>query len=191
MELLKERIRKEGIIRPGNILMVNSFLNHQIDIPLMKEIGKEFFRRFEGTEINKIVTIEASGIGIASVVAENFGCNVVFAKKSTATNVGDNVYSATVHSYTHNRDNNVIIDKRFLGPQDKILVIDDFLANGKALDGLISIINQAGATLQGIGIVIEKGFQGAGDRFRASGIHLESLAIVDTMDAETGTIAFR
>ncbi|MEA4964254.1 MAG: xanthine phosphoribosyltransferase [Oscillospiraceae bacterium] len=191
MEFLKEKIRQEGIVRPGNILMINSFLNHQVDIRLMQELGKEFHRRFAGVEINKIFTIEASGIGIAAIAAQYFDCNLVFAKKSTATNVGDNVYCATIHSFTHNRDNNVIVDKRFLRPEDKILIIDDFLANGKALDGLCSIIAQAGAQLQGIGIVVEKGFQGAGDHYRAAGIKLESLAIVESMNAETGEIVFR
>ena len=191
MELLKQKIREEGIVRPGNILMINSFLNHQVDIRLMQEIGKEFKRRFEGVEVNKIFTIEASGIGIAAIAAQYFDCKLVFAKKSTATNVGDSVYCAKVHSYTHNMDNNVIVDKRFLSPEDKILIIDDFLANGKALDGLCSIIEQAGATLQGVGIVVEKGFQGAGDRYRAAGIKLESLAIVESMNAETNEVVFR
>lgn len=149
MELLKQKIREEGIVRPGNILMINSFLNHQVDVRLLQEIGKEFKRRFEGVEINKIFTIEASGIGIAAIAAQYFDCNLVFAKKSTATNVGDSVYCAKVHSYTHNMDNNVIVDKRFLSPADKILIIDDFLANGKALDGLCSIIEQAGAHAPG------------------------------------------
>ena len=191
MELLKQKIRAEGIVRPGNVLMINSFLNHQVDIHLLQEIGKEFKRRFADVEINKIFTIEASGIGIAAIAAQYFDADLVFAKKSTATNVGDSVYCATVHSYTHNRDNNVIVDRRFLHPGDKILIIDDFLANGKALEGLCSIIDQSGATLQGIGIVVEKGFQGAGDRLRASGVHLESLAIVDAMDPETNEITFR
>lgn len=191
MELLKQKIREEGIVRPGNILMINSFLNHQVDIHLMQEIGKEFKRRFEGVEVNKIFTIEASGIGIAAIAAQYFDCKLVFAKKSTATNVGDSVYCAKVHSYTHNMDNNVIVDKRFLRAEDKILIIDDFLANGKALDGLCSIIEQAGATLQGVGIVVEKGFQGAGDRYRAAGIRLESLAIVESMNAETNEVVFR
>ena len=189
MELLKQKIREEGIVRPGNILMINSFLNHQVDVRLLQEIGKEFKRRFEGVEINKIFTIEASGIGIAAIAAQYFDCNLVFAKKSTATNVGDSVYCAKVHSYTHNMDNNVIVDKRFLSPADKILIIDDFLANGKALDGLCSIIEQAGATLQGVGIVVEKGFQEGGRIVREKGVRVESLAIIDRM--EEGKIVFR
>jgi len=191
VELLKQKIREEAIVKPGNILMVNGFLNHQVDIHLMKEIGEEFKRRFAGTEINKVFTIEASGIAIAAFVAQALDCDLVFAKKSTATNVGENVYKASIHSYTHNRDNTVIVDKRFLKPTDKILIIDDFLANGKALEGLCGIIKDAGATLAGIGIVVEKGFQGAGDRIRNSGVHLESLAIVDSMDAETNTVVIR
>ena len=191
MEVLKRKIQESGVVRPGNILMVNSFLNHQVDIPLLQQIGQEFRRRFDGVPINKIFTIEASGIGIAAITAQYFHCNLVFAKKSMATNVGDNVYSATIHSFTHNIDNRVVVDKRFLGKEDNILIIDDFLANGKALEGLCSVIDQAGATLQGIGIVVEKGFQGAGDRIRASGVRLESLAIVDQMDPETNQITFR
>ncbi len=191
MELLKQRIREEGIVRPGNVLMVNSFLNHQMDMQLIDEIAKEFIRRFDGVEINKVLTIEASGIGIAGVVALRLGCPMVFAKKSKTTNVGDDVYCAKVESFTHGTVSDVIVDRRFLNKDDKLLVIDDFLANGKALEGLFSIAEQAGAKVQGVGIVIEKGFQGAGDRIRAAGYHLESLAIVESMDAEHGTITFR
>ena len=191
MELLKQRIRAEGIVRPGNVLMVNSFLNHQMDMQLIDEIAKEFIRRFDGVEINKVLTIEASGIGIAGVVALRLGCPMVFAKKSKTTNVGDDVYCAKVESFTHGTVSDVIVDRRFLGKDDKLLIIDDFLANGKALEGLFSIAEQAGAQVQGVGIVIEKGFQGAGDRIRAAGYHLESLAIVESMDAEHGTITFR
>jgi xanthine phosphoribosyltransferase len=191
MELLKQRIRADGIVRPGNVLMVNSFLNHQMDMKLIDEIASEFCRRFEGTEINKVLTIEASGIGIAGVVALHLGCPMVFAKKSKTTNIGDDVYCAKVESFTHGTVSDVIVDRRFLNADDKILLIDDFLANGKALEGLISIAGQAHATVQGIGIVIEKGFQGAGDRIRAAGYHLESLAIVESMNAETGEIVFR
>lgn len=191
MRLLEERIRKDGVIREGDVLKVDSFLNHQMDIRLFQEMGKEFYRLYGQENVTKILTIEASGIGIAAIAAQYFDCKLVFAKKSTATNVGDSVYCAKVHSYTHNMDNNVIVDKRFLSPEDKILIIDDFLANGKALDGLCSIIEQAGATLQGVGIVVEKGFQGAGDRYRAAGIRLESLAVVESMNAETNEVVFR
>ena len=191
MELLKQRIRAEGIVRPGNVLMVNSFLNHQMDMQLIDEIAKEFIRRFDGVEINKILTIEASGIGIAGVVALRLGCPMVFAKKSKTTNVGDDVYCAKVESFTHGTVSDVIVDRRFLSKDDKLLIIDDFLANGKALEGLFSIAEQAGAQVQGVGIVIEKGFQGAGDRIRAAGYDLQSLAIVESMDAEHGTIVFR
>ncbi len=191
MELLKQRIRTDGIVRPGNVLMVNSFLNHQMDMHLIDEIAVEFCRLFEGTEINKVLTIEASGIGIAGVVALRLGCPMVFAKKSKTTNVGDDVYHAKVASFTHGTISDVIVDRRFLGSDDKLLLIDDFLANGKALEGLCSIAQQAGAAVQGIGIVIEKGFQGAGDRIRAAGYRLESLAIIEHMNAETGEITFR
>ena len=191
MELLKQRIRAEGIVRPGNVLMVNSFLNHQMDMQLIDEIAKEFIRRFDGVEINKVLTIEASGIGIAGVVALRLGCPMVFAKKSKTTNVGDDVYCAKVESFTHGTVSDVIVDRRFLSKDDKLLSIDDFLANGKALEGLFSIAEQAGAQVQGVGIVIEKGFQGAGDRIRAAGYDLQALAIVESMDAEHGTIVFR
>ncbi len=191
MELLKQRIRQDGIVRPGNVLMVNSFLNHQMDMELIDQIAQEFCRLFHGTEINKVLTIEASGIGIAGVVALHLRCPMVFAKKSKTTNVGDDVYCAKVESFTHGTISDVIVDRRFLGPEDKVLIIDDFLANGKALEGLFSIAQQARATVQGIGIVIEKGFQGAGDRIRAAGYHLESLAIVERMNADTGEIVFR
>ena len=191
MELLKQRIRAEGIVRPGNVLMVNSFLNHQMDMQLIDEIAKEFIRRFDGVEINKVLTIEASGIGIAGVVALRLGCPMVFAKKSKTTNVGDDVYCAKVESFTHGTVSDVIVDRRFLSKDDKLLIIDDFLANGKALEGLFSIAEQAGAQVQGVGIVIEKGFQGAGDRIRAAGYDLQSLAIVESMDAEHGPIVFR
>ncbi len=191
MELLKQRIQKDGIVRPGNVLMVNSFLNHQMDMKLIDEIAAEFCRRFADKPINKVLTIEASGIGIAGVVALHLGCPMVFAKKSKSTNVGDGVYSAEVVSFTHGTVSSVIVDDRFLSADDKLLIIDDFLANGKALEGLFAIAQQAGASVEGIGIVIEKGFQGAGDRIRADGYPLESLAIVESMDAETGEIVFR
>ena len=191
MEILEKRIAADGEVYPGNILKVNSFLNHQMDIGLLQERGREWKRRFEGAGINKILTIEASGIGIACIAAAEFGCPVVFAKKSKSLNLGKDVYTARVESFTHKNVSDVIVDRRFLGPDDRVLIIDDFLANGKALEGLMEILQQAGATLCGVGIAIEKGFQGAGDRFRAQGIRVESLAIVDAMDGERGTVTFR
>jgi xanthine phosphoribosyltransferase len=162
-----------------------------MDIGLLREMGREWKRLFADADINKILTIEASGIGIACIAALEFDCPVVFAKKSKSLNLGHDVYTTRVESFTHKNISDVIVDKRFLGPADRVLVIDDFLANGKALEGLMALVDQAGATLCGIGIAIEKGFQGAGDRLRAQGIRLESLAIVDAMDAETGSITFR
>ncbi len=191
MRELEERILRDGEVRPGNVLMVNSFLNHQMDVGLIDRIGAEFRRLFADRPVNKILTIEASGIGIACIAALHFGCPVVFAKKSKTTNVGDDVYCAKVHSFTHGTDSDVIVDRRYLGPADHVLLIDDFLANGKALEGLCNIVAQAGATVEGIGIVIEKSFQGAGDRMRGAGMNLRSLAIVDAMDAETGSVTFR
>lgn len=191
MEILEKRIAADGEVYPGNILKVNSFLNHQMDIGLLQEMGREWKRRFEGEGVNKILTIEASGIGIACIAAAEFGCPVVFAKKSKSLNLGKDVYTARVESFTHKNVSDVIVDRRFLGPDDRVLIIDDFLANGKALEGLMEILRQAGATLCGVGIAIEKGFQGAGDRFRAQGIRVESLAIVDAMDGERGTVTFR
>ncbi|XCP85296.1 xanthine phosphoribosyltransferase [Roseburia hominis] len=191
MELLKERIRRDGKIKEGNVLKVDSFLNHQMDVGLFHEIGKEFQRRFEGEEINKILTIEASGIGIACVVAEVFGVPVVFAKKTQTKNIAGDVYTTKVESYTHGRVYDIIVAKEFLGKGDKVLVIDDFLANGKALEGLATLIEASGAQLVGAGVVIEKGFQVGGDLIRSKGIHLESLAIVDKMDEKTGEIVFR
>lgn len=191
MNFLEERIVKDGIVKEGNVLKVDSFLNHQMDIRLFEQIGAEFKRRFEGKDITKILTIEASGIGIACIVARYFDVPVVFAKKSQSINIEGDVYVAEVASFTHKRTNQVIVSKKYLSPEDKILIIDDFLANGCALQGLISIINAAGAAVEGIGIVIEKGFQMGGHTIRNLGYHLESLAIVDSMDAETGTIYFR
>lgn len=191
MELLEKRITADGEVYPGNVLKVSSFLNHQMDIDLLREMGREWKRLFAGAGINKILTIEASGIGIACIAALEFGCPVVFAKKSKSLNLGKDVYTAKVESFTHKTISDVIVDKRFLGPEDRVLIVDDFLANGKALEGLMAILDQAGATLCGVGIAIEKGFQGAGDRLRAQGVRLESLAIVETMDAEQGTITFR
>ena len=191
MNFLEERIVKDGIVKPGNVLKVDSFLNHQMDIALMEEIGREFKRRFEGKNINKVMTIETSGIGIAAFVAKEFGVPMVFAKKSKSINIDGEMYVAEVESFTHKNKNQVIVSKRFLNAEDHVLIIDDFLANGCALQGLIQIANSAGATVEGLGIVIEKGFQTGGRIIRNLGYHLESLAIVDGMDAETGTITFR
>ena len=191
MELLKERIRKDGKIKAGNVLKVDSFLNHQMDTDLFQEIGKEFKRRFSDVEINKILTIEASGIGIACVVAQQFHVPVVFAKKNQTKNIAGDVYTSKVESYTHGRTYDIIVSKEFLGIGDKVLLIDDFLANGKALEGLASLVKDSGAELVGAGIVIEKGFQVGGDLLRKQGIRLESLAIVESMDEESGEIVFR
>lgn len=191
MELLKERIRKDGKIKAGNVLKVDSFLNHQMDTDLFQEIGKEFKRRFSDVEINKILTIEASGIGIACVVAQQFHVPVVFAKKNQTKNIAGDVYTSKVESYTHGRTYDIIVSKEFLGKGDKVLLIDDFLANGKALEGLASLVKDSGAELVGAGIVIEKGFQVGGDLLRNQGIRLESLAIVESMDEESGEIIFR
>ena len=191
MNFLEERILKDGIVKPGNILKVDSFLNHQMDIALMEEIGREFHRRFAGKNITKVLTIETSGIGIACFVAKEFGVPMVFAKKSHSINIDNEVYVAEVESFTHKRKNNVIVSKKFLNSDDHLLIIDDFLANGCALQGLIAIAKAAGASVEGIGIVIEKGFQIGGQVIRNLGVQLESLAIVDAMDAETGTVTFR
>ena len=191
MNFLEERIVKDGTVKPGNVLKVDSFLNHQMDIALMEEIGREFKRRFEGKPINKVLTIEASGIGIAAFVAKEFGVPMVFAKKSKSINIDGEMLVAEVESFTHKKKNQVIVSKRFLTAEDRVLIIDDFLANGCALMGLIQIANNAGASVEGLGIVIEKGFQNGGQIIRNLGYHLESLAIVDAMDAETGAITFR
>lgn len=191
MNFLEERIVKDGIIKEGNVLKVDSFLNHQMDISLFNQMGAEFKKRFEGKNINKILTIEASGIGIACVVAMHFNVPVVFAKKSKSINIDGDMYIAEVESFTHKCKNQVIVSKKFLSENDHVLIIDDFLANGCALQGLISIINQAGGTVEGIGIAIEKGFQNGGKIIRNLGYQLESLAIVDSMDAEKGTITFK
>lgn len=191
MNFFEERIAKEGIVKEGNVLKVDSFLNHQMDIALFDQMGAEFKRRFEGKEINKILTIEASGIGIACVVAMHFNVPVVFAKKSKSINIDGDMYIAEVESFTHKCKNQVIVSKKFLGEDDHVLIIDDFLANGCALQGLVSIVNQAGGTVEGIGIAIEKGFQVGGQVIRNLGYQLESLAIVDAMDAKAGTITFR
>ena len=191
MNFLEERIMKDGVVKPGNVLKVDSFLNHQMDIQLMEQIGKEFKRRFAGKNITKVLTIEASGIGIAAFVAKEFGVPMVFAKKSKSINIDGEMLVAEVESFTHKNKNQVIVSKRFLTAEDHLLIIDDFLANGCALQGLIQIVNSAGASVEGLGIVIEKGFQNGGRTIRNMGFHLESLAIVDAMDAETGAITFR
>lgn len=191
MQLLKDRIRKDGKIKSGDVLKVDSFLNHQMDIKLFVEVGKEFKRRFADCKVNKILTIEASGIGIACIVAQYFDVPVVFAKKSKTKNIAGDVYTTQVESYTHGRTYDVMVSKEFIGSGDKVLLIDDFLANGKALEGLAAIVKDSGAELVGAGIVIEKGFQPGGDRLRAEGVKVESLAIVESMDETTGTICFR
>ncbi len=191
MNFLEERIMKDGVVKEGNILKVDSFLNHQMDVKLFKQMGEEFKRRFAEKNINKIITIEASGIGIACIVAECFDVPVVFAKKSQSVNIDGDVYSAEVESFTHKCKNKVLISKKFVGPEDHVLIIDDFLANGCALQGLISIVNQAGGTVEGIGIAVEKGFQQGGQIIRNLGYQLESLAIVDGMNAADGSINFR
>ncbi len=191
MNFLEERIQKDGIVREGNVLKVDSFLNHQMDIKLFDEMGAEFKRRFADANINKILTIEASGIGIACIVARHFDVPVVFAKKSKSINIDGEMYSAEVESFTHKCKNQVIVSRKFLSPEDRVLIIDDFLANGCALQGLISLVNEAGGTVEGIGIAIEKGFQVGGQIIRNLGYRLESLAIVDAMDAESGKITFR
>ncbi len=191
MKLLEERIRKDGVVKAGNILKVDSFLNHQMDIELFNEMGKEWARLFADCPINKILTVEASGIGIACVVAQHFHAPVVFAKKTQSLNIDGEVYSTKIESFTHKRVYDVIVSKKFLSPEDHVLIIDDFLANGCALEGLLEIVEQAGATAEGIGIAVEKGFQEGGRRIREKGIRLESLAIVDGMNDETGEITFR
>ncbi len=190
MNFLEERIVKDGIVKEGNILKVDSFLNHQMDIELFNEMGREWKKRFEGKNINKILTIEASGIGIACIVAQHFGVPVVFAKKSKSINIEGEMYTAEVESFTHKNKNQVIVSKKFLSPEDHVLIIDDFLANGCALQGLIQITKTAGATVEGIGIAVEKGFQTGGRIIRNLGYQLESLAIVDAMNWETGEITF-
>ncbi len=191
MNFLEERIAKDGVVKEGNILKVDSFLNHQMDIKLFNQMGEEFKKRFADKKINKILTIEASGIGIACIVAEYFDVPVDFAKKTQSINIDGDVYVAEVESFTHKCKNQVIVSKRFLGPDDKVLIIDDFLANGCALQGLISIVAQAGGSIEGIGIAVEKGFQQGGKIIRNLGYQLESLAIVESMDATAGTIQFR
>lgn len=191
MKLLEERIRKDGTVKAGNVLKVDSFLNHQMDIDLFNEMGKEWARLFADRKITKILTVEASGIGIACVAAQHFHVPVVFAKKSQSVNIDGEVYSTKIESFTHKRVYDVIVSKKFLHPEDHILIIDDFLANGCALEGLIDIVNKAGACVEGVGIAVEKGFQKGGDLIRSKGIRVESLAIVESMDDKTGEITFR
>ena len=191
MKFLEERIRIDGIVKEGNVLKVDSFLNHQMDTDLFNEMGKEFKRLFADKPINKILTIEASGIGIACIVAQHFHVPVVFAKKSQSINIDGDVYSTKIESFTHKKVYDVIVSKKYIGKDDHILLIDDFLANGCALEGLINLVQSAGATVEGIGIAVEKGFQEGGKRIREKGVQLESLAIVDAMDSKTGEITFR
>ena len=191
MNFLEERIKKDGIVKPGNVLKVDSFLNHQMDVALLNEIGREFKRRFGHKHITKVLTIEASGIAIAYPVANEFGVPMVFAKKSKSINIEGEMYVAEVESFTHGNKNQVIVSKKFLLPEDHVLIIDDFLANGCALQGLISIVESAGATVEGLGIAVEKGFQIGGKVIRNLGYQLESLAIVESMNPETGEIFFR
>ena len=191
MNFLEERIARDGVVKPGNVLKVDSFLNHQMDIVLIEKIAKEFKRRFGDQRVDKVLTIEASGIGIAAFVAREFGVPLVFAKKTQSINLDGDMYVAEVESFTHKNKNQVIVSKRYLNEGESVLIIDDFLANGCALQGLISIVESANATVVGCGIVIEKGFQIGGRVIRNMGYHLESLAIVDAMDAEKGTVTFR
>lgn len=188
MQLLEDRIKKDGIVKEGNVLKVDSFLNHQMDISLFNEIGKEFRRLFPDKGINKILTIEASGIGIACITAQYFGCPVVFAKKAQSVNIDGEVYSTTIESFTHKRSYNVIVSRKFLSPEDNVLIIDDFLANGCALLGLIDIVKESGASIAGAGIVVEKGFQKGGELVRSKGIRVESLAVVDSMSVDGGCV---
>ena len=191
MNFLEQRILRDGVVKAGNVLKVDSFLNHQMDVALLKEMGQEFYRRFAHKKITKVLTIESSGIAVAYPVAEAFGVPLVFAKKAKSINIDGDVYTAEVPSFTHKVTNQVIVSKKFLGPEDHVLIIDDFLANGYALQGLISLVEAADATVEGLGIAIEKGFQEGGKRMRNLGYQLESLAIVESMNAETGEIVFR
>ena len=191
MNFFEERILRDGIVKEGNVLKVDSFLNHQIDVELLDRAGKEFYERFKDKKVTKILTIEASGIAIACFVAKYFGVPVVFAKKSKSVNIDGDMYTAEVESFTHKNVNHVIVSKKYLNPDDSVIIVDDFLANGCALQGLISITENAGATVAGIGIAVEKGFQIGGRVIRNLGYHLESLAIVESMNAETGEVFFR
>ena len=191
MQLLEERIRKDGLVKPGNVLKVDSFLNHQMDVALFNEMGKEFKRLFPSESITKILTIEASGIGIACIAAQYFNVPVVFAKKSQSINLDGEQYTTKIESFTHKRVYDVIVAKKYLSKEDHVLIIDDFLANGCAVAGLIDLVQSAGASVEGVGIAVEKGFQEGGKLLRSKGVRVESLAIVEAMDAETGMITFR
>lgn len=191
LNLLQKKIMKDGVIKAGNVLKVDSFLNHQIDVPFISELGKEFKKLFDDRQVDKILTIEASGIGIACLTAVYFGVPVLFAKKSAGSNMDKDVYATEVKSFTHNKVNHVVASKKYLNAGEHILIMDDFLANGCAVQGLIDLVKQAGGIVEGVGICIEKGFQCGGDELRASGIDVKSLAIIEKMDAETGTITFR
>ena len=191
LNLLQKKILKDGVIKPGNVLKVDSFLNHQIDVPFISELGKEFKELFSDRPVDKILTIEASGIGIACLTAIYFGVPGVFAKKSAGSKMDKDVYATEVRSFTHNKVNHVVASKKYLNQGEHILIMDDFLANGCAVEGLIDLVKQAGGVVEGVGICIEKGFQGGGDALRAAGVDVKSLAIIEKMDAETGTIVFR
>lgn len=191
MKELEERIRRDGAVREGNILKVDCFLNHQLDVGLLDRVGAEFYRLFRDAGVTKIVTIEASGIAIACLTARYFGVPVVFAKKAKSRNLDGDLYTSVVHSFTYGKDYTVTLAKKFLGSGDTVLLVDDFLADGKAMDGLLDICRQAGAKTAGCGICIEKGFQPGGARLRGQGLRVESLAIVDSMDPATGTVTFR
>lgn len=191
MDLLKKKILDEGEVYEGNILKVDGFLNHRIDIPFLRSVGKEFHRLFKDCGVNKILTIEASGIAIGALVAEEFGCPLVFAKKTKTKNIAGDVYTSQVESFTHGTTYDILVSKRFLDKDDKVLIVDDFLAIGNALNGLIELVNNSGAELAGCGVVIEKGFQHGGDKLRSQGIRVESLAIVESMDPATGKVYFR
>lgn len=191
MQLLEERIRRDGTVKPGNVLKVDAFLNHQMDVELFNEMGKEFRRLFPSEKITKILTIEASGIGIACIAAQYFHVPVVFAKKTQSINLDGEQYTTKIESFTHKRVYDVIVSKKYLNEEDHVLIIDDFLANGCAVAGLIDLVQSAGATIEGVGIAVEKGFQDGGELLRSKGVRVESLAIVEHMDAETGEIVFR
>ncbi|WP_365950701.1 xanthine phosphoribosyltransferase [uncultured Dialister sp.] len=191
MNLLQKKILTDGVIKPGNVLKVDSFLNHQIDVPFISQLGKEFKELFADKPVDKILTIEASGIGIACLTAVYFGVPVVFAKKSAGSNMDADVYATEVKSFTHNKVNHVVVSKKYLNKGEHILIMDDFLANGCAVEGLMDLVSQAGGIVEGVGICIEKGFQGGGDALRSKGVNLKSLAIIEKMDAATGTITFR
>lgn len=191
MDLLKQKILSEGEVYEGNILKVDGFLNHRIDVPFMRQVGKEFHRLFENEGVNKILTIEASGIAIGALVAQEFECPLVFAKKTKTKNIAGDVYTSKVESFTHGTTYDIMVSKRFLNENDRVLIVDDFLAIGNALNGLIKLVNDSGATLAGCGVVIEKGFQHGGDKLREQGINVQSLAIVESMDWEKGTVYFR